>query len=121
MPPSLIAIDIDGTLLPSSGLAISTRNCRALQLAAQAGIEIAIATGRRHRYAAPIIEQAELRPETILISSNGSVTRTLGGERIDHRTLGVETARALCPALRRFGGTTVFTSWSKVKDRKSVV
>ena len=44
-----------------------------------------------------------------MITSNGTVTRTLGGERIDRFFLPVETARELCPVLRQFGGTTVFT------------
>lgn len=105
----LIAIDIDGTLLPSSGTEISLRNCEALERAVSAGIEVAIATGRRHRYATPIIQQAPLPAATVVISSNGSVSRTLAGDRLARFTLPVETARALCPALRPFGGTTVFT------------
>jgi hypothetical protein len=44
-----------------------------------------------------------------MITSNGTVTRTLGGDHIDRFFLPVETARELCPALRQFGGTTVFT------------
>ncbi|WP_446741902.1 Cof-type HAD-IIB family hydrolase [Silvibacterium acidisoli] len=105
----LIAIDIDGTLLPASGSVMSERTCRALREAQEAGIEIVIATGRRQAYAAPIIEPAELRSETVMITSNGTVTRTLGGERIDRFFLDVETCRELCPVLREFGGLTVFT------------
>jgi hydroxymethylpyrimidine pyrophosphatase-like HAD family hydrolase len=105
----LIAIDIDGTLLRSYSTEISQRNREALKRAVAAGVEIAIATGRRHRYAMPIIEQAPLPAKTVVISSNGSVTRTLDGERLARFTLPVETARDLCPALREFGGTTVFT------------
>lgn len=110
MPPpvKLIAIDIDGTLLPSAGTAVSERNSRALVEAQAAGIEIVIATGRRQAYAAPLIDPAGLRPETLLITSNGTVTRTLAGASIDRFFLPVETARALCPALRPFG-TAVFT------------
>lgn len=104
----MIAVDIDGTLLPSAGTKVSERNCRALAEAQAAGIEIVIATGRRQAYATPLIDPAGLRPETILITSNGTVTRTLAGESIDRFFLPVETARALCPALRPFG-TTVFT------------
>lgn len=105
----MVAIDIDGTLLPSSGTAISARNLRALREAQAAGIEVVIATGRRQAYAVPLLEQAGLRPDTVFITSNGAVTRTLSGERIDRFTLPVETARDLCPVLRQFGGTTVFT------------
>ena len=111
MPPSvrLIAIDIDGTLLPSVGGQVSGRTRRALLEAEAAGIDIVIATGRRQAYAAPLIHPVGLQPETILITSNGTVTRTLAGDRIDRFFLPVETARLLCGALRQFGGLTVFT------------
>lgn len=104
----MIVADIDGTLLASPNSAISARNCRALREAQAAGIEIVIATGRRQAYAAPLIEPMGLKPETVFITSNGTVTRTLAGQRIDRFLLPVETALALCPALRPFG-TTVFT------------
>jgi HAD superfamily hydrolase (TIGR01484 family) len=104
----MIAIDIDGTLLPSVGATVSARNCRALAEAQAAGLEIVIATGRRQAYATPLLSPAGLRPDTVLITSNGTVTRTLAGEAIDRFFLPVETARALCSALRPFG-TTVFT------------
>ncbi len=116
MPPSvrLIAIDIDGTLLPSFGGRVTERTRQALLEAEVAGIAIVIATGRRQAYAAPLILPVGLKPETLLITSNGTVTRTLGtetlaGRRIDRFFLPVETARGLCDALRQFGGMTVFT------------
>jgi Cof subfamily protein (haloacid dehalogenase superfamily) len=108
-PVKLIAIDIDGTLLPSAGTMISERNRRALRQAESAGVEIVIATGRRQAYAAPLIHPIGLRQETVMITSNGTVTRTLAGERIERAFLPVETARELCCPLRQFGGTTVFT------------
>ena len=107
--PKLIAIDIDGTLLPTAGTHISDRNRQALLAAQSAGIEIVIATGRRQAYATPLIYPVGLAGHTVMITSNGTVTRTLGGDRIDRFTLPVATALELCPALRRFGGTTVFT------------
>jgi Cof subfamily protein (haloacid dehalogenase superfamily) len=105
----LIAIDIDGTLLPSSGTTISRRNRRALWDAQTAGLHIVIATGRRHQYAEPVLEEAGLSPRTVMISSNGSVVRHFDGELIARNLLPVESARALCPALRPFGQTMVFT------------
>jgi hydroxymethylpyrimidine pyrophosphatase-like HAD family hydrolase len=108
-PVRLIAIDIDGTLLPSVGGQVSDRTRRALLEAEAAGIEILIATGRRQTYAAPLIHPVGLQPDTILITSNGTVTRTLGGDRIDRFFLAIDTARPLCEALRQFGGMTVFT------------
>lgn len=109
VPTRLIAIDIDGTLLPTSGLRISERNREAMLRAEAEGVHIVVATGRRQAYALPVLELAGLSPETVMISSNGTVTRTFGGRRIDRWLLPVETARALCGELRHFGGTTVFT------------
>jgi hydroxymethylpyrimidine pyrophosphatase-like HAD family hydrolase len=108
-PVKLIAIDIDGTLLPSTGGRITERTRQALLEAQTAGIEIVIATGRRQTYAAPLIDPVGLRSETILITSNGTVTRTLAGRRIDRFFLPLDTARSLCEALRQFGGLSVFT------------
>jgi len=108
-PVELIAIDIDGTLLPSAGADVTGRTRQALEQAREAGIEIVIATGRRHRYATPILELAGQPGDTTMICSNGSVTRRLNGERVDHFTLPLETSRELCGVLRPFGGTVVFT------------
>jgi len=108
-PTRLIAIDIDGTLLPSTGLRISPRNQEAMRRAEAEGVHLVVATGRRQAYALPVMELAGLSPETVMISSNGTVTRTFGGRRIDRWLLPVATARALCAELRKFGGTTVFT------------
>jgi len=105
----LIAIDIDGTLLPSSSTTISSRNCHALREAQAAGIHIVVATGRRHRYAGQVLEQVGLSPCTVLISSNGSVVRHFDGKVIQRNLLPAASARALCPTLRRFGQTMVFT------------
>lgn len=108
VPIRMVVVDIDGTLLPSAGAMVSERNLRALRAVNAAGIEIVIATGRRQAYAAPLLEPIGLKPESVLITSNGAVTRTLAGRGIDRFLLPVETARALVPALRPFG-TTVFT------------
>lgn len=109
MPPiKMIVVDIDGTLLPAPGTGVSRRNCRALRDAEAVGIEIVIATGRRQAYTVPLIEPIGLKLETVLITSNGTVMRTMAGQPIDRFLLPVETARALVPALRPFG-TTVFT------------
>jgi Cof subfamily protein (haloacid dehalogenase superfamily) len=104
----LIAIDIDGTLLPSTGLRISPRNCAALRAAEAAGIEIVIATGRRQAYAMPLIAQVGLDENSVMISSNGAVVRGFDGALLDRRFLPLETARRLCVSLRGYG-TMVFT------------
>src|SRR3984957_14728336 len=104
----VIAIYINGTLLPSTGPRISARNCAALQAAEAAGIEIVISTGRRQAYAMPLIAQVGLSENSVMISSNGAVVRGFDGELLDRRFLTVETARELCLQLQGYG-TLVFT------------
>ncbi len=107
-PVRLVAIDMDGTLLPSFSRAVSERTARSLRAAQAAGITIAVATGRRVAYTAPLLNPLGLRADTPLITSNGAVTRTLGGEQIDHCQLEARVARGICGLLRPFG-TLVFT------------
>ena len=107
-PVRLVAIDMDGTLLPTFSQSISPRNVKALKAAQEAGITVAIATGRRTAYTAPLLEGLGLRADMPLITSNGAVTRTLGGEALDRSHLAARVARALCGMLRPFG-TLVFT------------
>jgi hypothetical protein len=102
-PVRLAAIDMDGTLLPTFAQAISRRAAQALKAAQEAGITVAIATGRRTAYTAPLLEGLGLRADTPLITSNGAVTRTLGGEPIDRCELEARVARGLCGLLREFG------------------
>jgi Cof subfamily protein (haloacid dehalogenase superfamily) len=104
----LIAIDIDGTLMPSTGPSISARNCAALKAAEAAGIEIVISTGRRQAYAMPLIARIGLDEDSVMISSNGAVVRGFDGRLLDRRFLPVEAARKLCAALSGYG-TLVFT------------
>jgi hypothetical protein len=107
-PVRLVAIDMDGTLLPTLKQAVSARNASAIRAAQQAGITVAIATGRRTAYTAPIIQSISLRADMPLITSNGAVTKTLGGEAIDRSHMESRVARGLCGLLRPFGAM-VFT------------
>jgi len=106
--PRLIAIDVDGTLLPTNSQTISERNGRALRAAQEAGITVAIATGRRPAYTVPLLAGLGLRADTPLIASNGAVLSTLGGGVIDRCHMESRVARGLCGVLRPFG-TVVFT------------
>jgi hypothetical protein len=103
----LAAIDMDGTLL-ASARHLTPRTARALQAAQRAGIVVAIATGRRTAFATPLLDGLDLRADTPLITSNGAVTRTLGGEVLDRAPLPAQVARGLCALLRPFGAL-VFT------------
>ncbi len=107
-PVRLVAIDMDGTLLPTFSQKVNGRSAQALRSAQAAGITVAIATGRRTAYVVPLIEGLGLREDMPLITSNGAVTRTLGGESIDRCHLEARVARGLCGLLRPFG-TLVFT------------
>jgi Cof subfamily protein (haloacid dehalogenase superfamily) len=107
-PVRLVAIDMDGTLLPTFAQVISPRTAKALKAAEEAGITVAIATGRRTAYTTPLLEGLGLRADTPLITSNGAVIRTLGGDSLGRSQLSSETARGLCQLLRPFGAL-VFT------------
>jgi len=108
LPVRLVAIDMDGTLLPTFAKVISSRNVGALRAAQHAGITVAIATGRRTAYTAPLLHGLGLRADTPLITSNGAVTLTLGGQPIGRCQLDAGVARGLCGLLRQFGAV-VFT------------
>jgi hypothetical protein len=107
-PPRLIAIDVDGTLLPTNSQTISERNARALRAVQEAGITVVIATGRRPAYTVPLLTGLGLRADTPLIASNGAVLSTLGGGVIDRCHMPARVARGLCGVLRPFG-SVVFT------------
>ncbi len=107
-PVRLVAIDMDGTLVPAIGQAISPRTAKALKAVQEAGITVAIATGRRPAYTAPLLEGLGLRADMPLIASNGAVVRTLGGDAIDRCQMESRVARGLCGLLRPFG-SVVFT------------
>jgi Cof subfamily protein (haloacid dehalogenase superfamily) len=107
-PVRLIAIDMDGTLLPALSQTVSPRSALALRAAQDAGVTIAIATGRRSAYTTPLFEGLGLRADTPLITSNGAVIKTLGGESIDRCHMEARVARGLCGLLREFG-SVVFT------------
>jgi len=107
-PVRLIAIDMDGTLLPALSQTVSPRGALALRAAQDAGVTIAIATGRRSAYTTPLFEGLGLRADTPLITSNGAVIKTLGGESIDRCHMEARVARGLCGLLREFG-SVVFT------------
>jgi HAD superfamily hydrolase (TIGR01484 family) len=108
MNPRLLAIDLDGTLLNSEGQ-VSPRNLAALRLAESAGAEIVIATGRRHCYAMRVLRALNLHPGSALVSSNGTVIRTLDSQLLHRAHLPLETARWLCNHLEDFRNTLVLT------------
>src|ERR1019366_309718 len=95
----LVAIDMDGTLLPDFSTVVSARNQRAMREAQEAGTVATIATGRRQAFPAPLPHSLGLRADPPLITSNGAVPRTFSGERINFHHLTPALARALCGVL----------------------
>src|ERR1700679_3256668 len=98
MPPRLIAIDLDGTLLNHSGQ-VSPRNRAALHLAETSGIEVVISTGRRHSFAMHVLRDLHLNPQSAVVSSNGTVIRTIAYHLIPPTHLPLSTPPWLCTHL----------------------
>jgi len=105
-PVRLVAIDIDGTLLDPH-FQISQRNLDALHAAHESGIEIMLATGRRHDYAIPVVR--DLGIPVWLISSNGALVRSSSGETFYADRLPATTARKLILHMEEFRGNAVLT------------
>jgi Cof subfamily protein (haloacid dehalogenase superfamily) len=105
-PIRLLALDIDGTLTDPN-YQVSARNIAALRAAHDAGIEIVLATGRRHDYAMPIAE--ELGFPLYLISSNGALIRSSAGTTFFTDKLPASTALELIQYMDEFRGSAVLT------------
>jgi Cof subfamily protein (haloacid dehalogenase superfamily) len=88
----LLALDIDGTLLDSEGR-IPAANRDAVARAIDAGIEVALATGRRYDFARPIFES--LPGPLTLILSNGAIVKTRDGRTVMRTLLPREVARSV--------------------------
>jgi len=112
----IIALDMDGTLLGDDGR-VSPRNLTALHAAQAAGILIVVATGRRHSYAMRVLRPLGLDHASVLVSSNGTVTRTLGAfgadpipsQLIARTHLPHATALWLCGHVDEFRNALVLT------------
>lgn len=104
----MIAVDMDGTLLNSAGK-VTDRTLAALRAAEAADIEVVVATGRRHSYAMQNLRGLALKPSNALISSNGTVTRTIAAELLDRTLMPLATARQLCEHVRPYRNSLVLT------------
>jgi len=111
----LLALDIDGTLLDPQ-FKISALNLAALRAAHAAGIEIVLATGRRHDYALPIAY--ELGFPVWLISSNGAMMRSSGGETFFTDRLPAAIALQVIQHMDDFRGHAVLTFDRQSNDRE---
>jgi len=86
----LLALDIDGTLLDTEGR-IPTANHDAIARAIDAGVEVALATGRRYEFARPIFES--LPGPLTLILSNGAIVKARDGRTLMRSLLPRATAQ----------------------------
>jgi Cof subfamily protein (haloacid dehalogenase superfamily) len=91
----LIGIDVDGTLLDSNGH-LPEANRDAIHAAVDAGIHVALVTGRSYPFARPVAD--ELPASLSLIVSNGAVERTMDGGTVARRLLHRRVARAVLAA-----------------------
>jgi Cof subfamily protein (haloacid dehalogenase superfamily) len=105
-PIRLLALDIDGTLTDAN-FQVPARNITALRAAHKAGIEIMLATGRRHDYALPIAQELDFF--LWLISSNGALIRSSAGETFFTDRLPARTAAELIQYMDEFRGHAVLT------------
>ena len=106
--PRLFVCDLDGTLLTGHGV-LTPATAAALRQAVDTGVEIAFATGRRHSFAWQILAPLGLHPGTVLISSNGAITRTFAGETIHRVAMPAATALLLCHQFGRYRDSLIFT------------
>jgi Cof subfamily protein (haloacid dehalogenase superfamily) len=88
----LIALDLDGTVLDSHGQ-IPDANRAAIGRALGAGVEVAVATGRRYEFARAIFER--LPAPLTLILSNGAIVKWHDGRTAMRRLLPRQSARAV--------------------------
>jgi len=105
-PIRLLAVDIDGTLLDPQ-FKISPENLAALRAAHASGIELLLATGRRHDYALPVAQEIGL--PCWLISSNGALIRSSAGETFYFDRLPAATAARLIRHMDAFRAHAVLT------------
>ncbi len=97
----LIAIDLDGTLLPD-GKIIPEGNIRAIEYATSKGIPVVIATGRVTTSGRAFARQLNL--ETYIISSNGARIYDIRNREIIYEDgLRIEDAKAVAAYFEGFG------------------
>jgi len=104
----MIAVDLDGTLLGLDGQ-VGPHNLAALHAAANAGILVVVATGRRHTYALHVLREIGMPESTIVVSSNGAVVRTIDARFIERTFMPNATAIWLAGHLGEFRNALVIT------------
>ncbi len=98
-----IALDIDGTLLDSAWQ-VPAANRQAIRRATDAGIEVALVTGRRFDFARPVIDQIDA-PLTLIVSG-GALVKQRDGRTLVRHLLPADIARAVVESTRDFRDAT---------------
>jgi hypothetical protein len=112
----LIGIDVDGTLLDSDGH-LPDANRDAICAAIDAGVHVALVTGRSYPFARPV---ANTLPSSIsLIVSNGAVERGMDGSTFARRLLDRDVARHVLHAMRDYRDATALV-FDRDADRQVV-
>lgn len=93
----LLAIDIDGTLLDSSGR-LPDAHRAALVEASALGVEIALVTGRSFHFTGPVVDLLPI-PLTLIVNNGAVVKRKDGATELRH-ALSRETARRVLDETR---------------------
>ena len=104
MSVRLLALDIDGTLA-ARGDEVSVRTRGALHRAADAGIEIVIATGRRYRTTRRVI--ASLGLDVRAVCLGGALVKERDGTTLQARPLSPEQFRGVTRALQASGQSAI--------------
>ena len=104
----MVAVDMDGTLLGADGV-VSARTRAALETAERAGIEVVVATGRRHGYAMRQLRGLGWRDDAVVVSSNGTVVRTMGSTLLERDVMDRDTAARVCAQMGEFRNALVVT------------
>ena len=100
MEIQLFVSDLDGTLLNEHSQ-VASETAQAIQRAQQAGIRWLTATGRSWNTAAPLLEQAGISCDFVLL--NGAELRSAKGELLLDASLSTATARQAADILSEHG------------------
>ena len=77
--PKLVASDVDGTIITSQERSLpQVRDV--IVRAVQAGTEVALATGRPHRWIFPVLDQLPIRP--VCVTANGAVVYDSANDQV---------------------------------------
>lgn len=100
----LLALDVDGTLA-ARGHEVTPATRSALERARDAGLEIALATGRRYRSARHVIEALGFAVPAVCLG--GSLVKDAEGETLSAHPFGAEPFRRIAGFLRERGHVVV--------------